>query len=63
VLPPHVPAVSVEAGVAQGWSRFVDASVAVERFGASAPGAEVMQRLGITPARVAEAAQQLIRAA
>jgi transketolase len=63
VLPRHVPAVSVEAGVAQGWSRFVDASVAVDRFGASAPGGEVMHRLGITPERVAETALRLIRAA
>ena len=38
VLPPGTPTVSVEAGVAQGWERWVDASVSIERFGASAPG-------------------------
>jgi transketolase len=54
VLTPGVPKVSVEAGTAMGWSRWVDASVSIERFGASAPGDEVMQRLGITADHVAE---------
>jgi transketolase len=62
VLPRGVSALSVEAGVAQGWSRYVDASVSIERFGASAPGGEVLADLGITPADVAEAARQLIGA-
>jgi transketolase len=62
VLPRSVPAVSVEAGVAQGWSRFADASVSIERFGASAPGAEVLRRLGIAPEQLATAAQRLIGA-
>jgi transketolase len=60
VLPCGVPAVSLEAGVAQGWSRFVDASVSIERFGASAPGPEVLQRLGIAPEQLAAAARRLI---
>jgi transketolase len=54
VLPPETPAVSVEAGVAQGWGRWVASSVSIERFGASAPGGEVLARLGITPERVAD---------
>jgi transketolase len=54
VLPPQVPSVSLEAGVSQGWSRWVDASISIERFGASAPGAQALTRLGITPARVVE---------
>jgi len=61
VLPLGVPALSVEAGVRQGWSRFVDASVSIDRFGASAPGAEVIEYLGISPSAVAGAARQLIR--
>jgi transketolase len=35
-----------------GWSRWADASVAINRFGASAPGDEVMTKLGITPDHV-----------
>jgi transketolase len=52
VLVSGVPKVSVEAGIPMGWSQWVDASVAIERFGASAPGDEVMRRLGITPEHV-----------
>jgi transketolase len=52
--------VSVEAGIAQGWGRWVDRSVSIERFGASAPGAEVLRRLGITPEAVAGAAAELV---
>ena len=40
---------SVEAGVAQGWERWVGDegdSVALDRFGASAPGGTVMAELG-----------------
>jgi len=52
VLPPHVRArLSVEAGVAQGWERWVGeqgASLALDRFGASAPGPTVMAELGYT---------------
>jgi transketolase len=52
VLPPEVKArLSVEAGVAQGWERWVGDrgdSVALDRFGASAPGPVVMEKLGYT---------------
>jgi transketolase len=60
VLPPDRPKVSVEAGVAQGWAQWVDASVSIERFGASAPGEVVMRELGMTPERVAEAVRALL---
>ncbi|HWC87319.1 MAG TPA: transketolase C-terminal domain-containing protein, partial [Solirubrobacteraceae bacterium] len=52
VLVPGLPKVSVESGIAMGWSRWVDVSVSIERFGASAPGEEVMRRLGMTPDHV-----------
>jgi len=60
VLPPGLPTVSVEAGVALGWSRYADKSVSIERFGASAPGPEVMTQLGITSEAVAEAVKGLL---
>jgi transketolase len=57
VLPPEVEVrVSVEAGVTTGWERYVGsrgASVGVDRFGASAPGETVLEKLGITPENVA----------
>jgi transketolase len=60
VLPAGVPSVSVEAGVSQGWRGWVDRSVSIERFGASAPGGEVMAKLGITAEAVAEAVRALL---
>ena len=61
VLPPSVLArVAVEAGVPQGWDRYVGpfgAVVGVEgRFGASAPVQVVMEKYGFTPGNVAEKA-------
>ena len=38
VLPVDLPTVSVEAGIRQGWERYADAIVSIDRFGASAPG-------------------------
>jgi transketolase len=61
VLPPGVPSVSVEAGVSQGWEGLVNRCVSIDRFGASAPGPEVMAKLGITTEAVSEAVQQLVR--
>ncbi|HWF74478.1 MAG TPA: transketolase [Solirubrobacteraceae bacterium] len=60
ILTPGVAKVSVEAGVSMGWSQWVDASVAVNRFGASAPGDEVMRKLGITPEHVAATVLDLL---
>ena len=39
--------ISVEAGVTLGWSRYADSSIGIDRFGASAPGNQVMDALGI----------------
>ena len=50
VLPAGIPRVAVEAGATLGWERYVGSGpvVGVDRFGASAPGAEVAVRLGLT---------------
>jgi transketolase len=64
VLPPTVGArVAVEAGIALGWERCVGASGAVvglTGFGASAPGAIVMEKFGITAERVVETALRVL---
>jgi transketolase len=39
--------ISVEAGVTLGWSRYAGSSIGIDRFGASAPGEEVMENLGV----------------
>jgi transketolase len=67
VLPPSVEArLSVEAGISLGWERWVGlrgASVAVDRFGASAPAGRIFAELGFTAANVAERARALLGAA
>jgi transketolase len=59
VLPPSISArVSIEAGVTRGWSRYVGDSgraIGVDRYGASAPGEVIYEKLGITAAAVASA--------
>jgi transketolase len=47
VLTPGVPVISIEAASTFGWARWADASVGIDRFGASAPGNVVMDKLGI----------------
>ena len=60
VLPEGVPVVGVEAGVSLGWDQYADATITIDRFGASAPGDEVMERLGFTADNVANIARTLI---
>ena len=59
VLPPGVPTVSVEAGITLGWSRYAQAHVGIDRFGASAPGTETLRRLGINAENVADVVRSL----
>jgi transketolase len=60
LFPPGVPVVAVEAGVALGWERFAERTVAVDRFGASAPGTEVLRRLGLTSGAVTTAVRAVV---
>jgi transketolase len=62
VLPPGVPRLAVEAGASFGWERYADASVGIDRFGASAPGAVNMEKFGFTADNVAQRARELLGA-
>jgi transketolase len=59
VLPAHVTVrVAVEAGVSLGWEKYVGMQgglVTMNRFGASAPAAELYAQFGITPDAVVAA--------
>ena len=44
--------ISVEAGVTLGWSRYADTSIGIDRFGASAPGNQVMDALGVNTGNI-----------
>jgi transketolase len=60
VLPVDVPTLAVEAASSFGWSRWADDSVSIDRFGASAPGTTVLEKLGYTPEHVAAEARALL---
>lgn len=47
VLPSHLPRISVEAASTFGWAAWATHHVGIDRFGASAPGNVVMDKLGI----------------
>ena len=63
VLRPDLPSLAVEAGSTMGWSRWTDEAVGIDRFGASAPGAVVMEKLGISASNVADRARALLAGA
>jgi transketolase len=60
VLPPDMATLSVEAGISLGWAKYADDHVAIDRFGASAPGTEVLERFGFTADNVAKAVRELL---
>ena len=61
VLPPaQHRRVSVEAGVTFGWREYIGdrgVAIGIDRYGASAPGEVVLEKLGITAAAVVQAVQ------
>ena len=68
VLPPSALKLSIEAGVTQGWERWVGndpargAAIGLNRFGASAPQPDVYANLGLTVEATVSAAQTLLEA-
>ncbi|MFO7461451.1 MAG: transketolase [Desulfatiglandales bacterium] len=64
VLPDHIRArVAVEAGVPQGWHRYVGASgevIGINHFGASAPYQVLYERFGLTAERIVEKCLKLL---
>lgn len=62
VFPEGMKAVVVEAGISQGWHRYVGMNgetVTVDDFGVSAPGPLAMERLGISVEAVVQRARKL----
>ena len=57
---PAVPKISVEAGATFGWSRWVDASIGIDCFGASGKGEKVLEHFGISPGAVADRVQAMV---
>ncbi|MGG3874366.1 transketolase [Brevibacillus laterosporus] len=65
VIPPHVKArVGVEMGSPLGWERYTGdhgAIIAINQFGASAPGEIIMKEYGFTVENVVKTAQSLVK--
>ena len=64
ILPPTVTKrISIEAGVTDGWYKYVGLqgkALGIDRFGASAPGPVCMEKFGMTVANVVQAARALL---
>jgi len=64
VLPPEVKKrICIEAGSSQGWHKYAGPEgvmVCIDRFGASAPGDEVLKRFGFTSENIVEKARSLL---
>ena len=64
VLPCGIPRVAVEAGVSEGWYKYVGLEgkvIGIDRFGECGPANQVFEFLGITSAKVVEAVESVIR--
>jgi transketolase len=64
VMPRGVPKLAVEAGSPLGWWKYVGDTgdvIGLDRFGASAPGPIVLEKLGFSAAHVAEQAKKLVK--
>ena len=59
-----LPKVAVEAGVSDYWRKYVGlegAVVGIDRYGESAPAADLFKHFGFTPAKVAEAVRSIVK--
>ena len=64
VLAASVPKLAVEAGATLGWWKYVGLDgdvVGLDRFGASAPGPLVLEKLGFSAANIAARAKKLVK--
>ncbi len=64
VLPRGLPRVSVEAGVTEGWYKYVGldgVAVGLDRFGESAPGGELFKHFGFTAENVVQAVKAVLQ--
>ncbi len=64
LFPEKTPKLAVEAGSTLGWYKYVGHNggvIGIDRFGASAPGAVALEKLGISVANVVEQAKKLVK--
>jgi transketolase len=64
LMPEDTPKLAIEAGATMGWYKYVGHNggvIGLDRFGASAPGAIALDKLGINVAHVVEEAKKLVK--
>ena len=64
VMPAKVPKLAVEAGSPLGWWKYVGQDgdvIGLDRYGASAPGPTVLEKLGFSAPNVADRAKKLLK--
>ncbi len=64
LLPEGIPKIAIEAGATMGWYKHIGHNgvvIGLDRFGASAPGAIALEKLGISVANVVEHAKKLVK--
>jgi len=61
VLPKGVPTVAVEAAVTDGWYKYADVVVGINRFGESAPAGELFKEFGFTVENVVAAVESALK--
>jgi transketolase len=64
LLPASTPKLAIEAGATLGWYKYIGSNgdvIGLDRFGASAPGAIALDKLGINVANVVEHAKKLVK--
>ncbi len=64
LMPEVTPKLAVEAGATLGWYKYIGHNggvIGLDRFGASAPGAIALDKLGINVAHVVERAKKLVK--
>jgi transketolase len=64
VLPEALPKVAVEAGVSDYWRKYVGthgAVVGIDRYGESAPAADVFRHFGFTPDNIVKVVRSIVK--
>ena len=64
LFPENTPKLAVEAGATMGWYKYIGHNggvIGIDRFGASAPGAVALEKLGINVANIVEHAKKLVK--
>jgi transketolase len=66
IFPAHLPRLAIEAGATLGWWKYVGLDgdvIGLDRFGASAPGTTVLEKLGFGTDNVVARAKALVERA